>query len=51
MIIFGVILLLIGGLLSVPVLWILGIILAVIGALLWTLGAIDHQVGPRRHYW
>jgi len=51
MIILGVILLLIGGLLSIPVLWILGIIFVVVGGVLWLLGAMDHKVGPRRHYW
>ena len=35
MLILGVILMLIGLLLSVPVLWTIGIILAVIGAVLW----------------
>lgn len=47
----GVILLIIGGLLDVPILWILGIVLAVIGWVLWLLGSVDHKVGPRRHYW
>ena len=35
MIVLGLILMLIGFLLSVPVLWTLGIVLAVIGAVLW----------------
>jgi hypothetical protein len=51
MITLGVILLLIGGLLDIPVLWILGIVLAVIGGVLWLLGSVGRQVGPRRHYW
>ena len=52
MVILGVILLLlIGGLLSISVLWILGLILAVIGCVLWLLGAMNHKVGARRHYW
>jgi len=51
MITLGVILLLIGGLLSIPALWILGMILALVGGMLWLLGATDHKVGPRRHDW
>ena len=35
MIVLGIILMLIGFLLAVPVLWTLGIVLAVIGAVLW----------------
>jgi hypothetical protein len=47
----GVVLLIIGGLLDIPVLWILGIILAVVGGVLWLLGSMDRKIGPRRHYW
>jgi hypothetical protein len=35
MIVLGIILMLVGFLLAVPVLWTLGIVLAVIGAVLW----------------
>jgi hypothetical protein len=35
MLVLGLILLLLGFLLSVPILWTLGIVLAVIGAVLW----------------
>jgi hypothetical protein len=51
MIILGVILLILGALLNVSILWILGVILAVVGAVLWILGSMDRAVGPRRHYW
>ena len=51
MIILGVILLILGALLNVSILWVLGIILAVVGAVLWLLGSMDRAVGPRRHYW
>ncbi|MFD7444836.1 DUF6131 family protein [Streptomyces sp. NPDC059909] len=51
MIILGVILLLIGFFAGVNILWTIGIILVVIGALLWILGAVGHAVGGRRHYW
>jgi hypothetical protein len=51
MIILGLILLILGAVLSVPVLWTIGIILIVVGAVLWILGAAGRQVGPRAHYW
>lgn len=51
MIIIGIILLILGFLLSIPILWTLGIIVLVIGLILMLLGAIGHTVGPRRHYW
>ena len=51
MIVIGIILLLLGFLLSIPILWTLGIIVLVIGLILLLLGSIGHAVGPRRHYW
>lgn len=51
MIILGVILLILGALLHVPILWTLGIIAIVIGAVLWIAGAAGHAIGPRTHYW
>lgn len=51
MLITGVILLLIGLLIGVPVLYTLGVILAVVGAILWVLGASGREVGGRRHYY
>ena len=51
MIILGIILLVIGFLLSVPILWTLGIILLVVGAVLMLLGAAGHAVGGRRFYY
>jgi uncharacterized protein DUF6131 len=51
MIILGVVLLILGALLNISILWVLGIILAVVGAALWLLGSMDRAVGPRRHYW
>ena len=50
MIVLGLILLLIGYLLPIPLLFDLGVILLVVGAVLWLLGAAGHPVG-RRHYW
>ncbi len=51
MIILGVILLLIGIFAGIPLLTTLGAILAVIGVILYILGAAGRTVGPRAHYW
>jgi len=51
MITFGIVLMLIGLLLGVPVLWSLGVILVVVGLVLWILGAAGHAIGGRRHYY
>ncbi|GAA2090060.1 hypothetical protein GCM10009759_13330 [Kitasatospora saccharophila] len=51
MIILGVILLAIGFLAGIPVLWTIGIILAVVGLGLVVAGALGHEVAGRRHYW
>ena len=51
MIILGVILLILGAVLNISILWILGVILAVVGGVLWLLGSMNRQVGARRHYW
>jgi uncharacterized protein DUF6131 len=50
-IILGVILLVLGFLLHVPVLWTIGIIVLVIGAALWIAGAVGRPLAGRRHYW
>jgi hypothetical protein len=51
MIVFGLILLLLGFALGIGILWTIGIVLLVIGAVLWALGSMDHAVAGRRHYW
>ncbi|MEU8546164.1 DUF6131 family protein [Streptomyces roseoverticillatus] len=51
MIILGLILLIVGFLIGFHILWTIGIILVVIGLILWLLGAAGHAVGGRRHYW
>jgi hypothetical protein len=51
MIILGIILALLGLLLGVPLLWVVGLALVVIGAILWVAGSAGHEVGGRRHYW
>ena len=51
MIVLGVILLVLGLVLDVPILWTLGIIAVVVGLILVLLGALGREVGGRRHYW
>ena len=51
MIILGLVLMVIGFVTTTPILWSIGIILLVIGAVLWLLGSMDRAVGGRRHYW
>jgi Family of unknown function (DUF6131) len=50
MIIFGIILLLVGFVLKMSILWTLGIVLIVVGAILAVLGNAGRAVGGRRHY-
>jgi hypothetical protein len=49
--ILGLILLLLGWLTGIGILTTLGIILLVIGAVLWILGAMGRPVGGRRYWW
>ncbi|MGH3913042.1 MAG: DUF6131 family protein [Pseudonocardiaceae bacterium] len=51
MIILGLILLVVGYLLSIPILTTLGIILLVVGVILLLLGSVGRAVGGRRHYY
>lgn len=51
MITLGVILLILGMLFDVGILWTIGVVLLVVGAILWILGAMGRAVGGRRHYW
>ena len=50
MIILGIVLLVIGFIAKIAILWTLGIIVLVIGAILMLLGAAGREVGGRRHY-
>ena len=50
MITIGVILLILGFVLSIPILWTIGIIALVIGLVLLVLGMMGRQVGGRAHY-
>ena len=51
MIVLGVVLLLLGFFLHVPILWTLGIIALVVGVVLFILGSMGRAVGGRRHYY
>lgn len=48
MIVLGIILLILGYVLPVPILYTIGGILVVIGVVLWILGAIGRPVGGRK---
>jgi hypothetical protein len=45
------VLLLLGLVLSIPLLWTLGIIVLLIGLVLLILGSVGRAVGGRNHYW
>ena len=51
MIILGIILLVIGFIAKIPILWTLGIIVLVIGAILALLGVAGREIGGRRHWY
>ena len=51
MIALGLILLIIGFLAHIAILWTIGIILLVVGAVLFLLGTMGRAVGGRRHYY
>jgi hypothetical protein len=50
MIILGIVLLIAGFLLKISILWTIGIIVLVIGAVLAIAGSTGRAVGGRRHY-
>jgi hypothetical protein len=50
MIILGVVLLLLGLLFGMPILWTIGIIIALLGLVFLVVGA-NHPVGGRRYWW
>jgi hypothetical protein len=51
MLILGLILLLLGFLLKISILWTIGIILLLVGAVLFILGSTGRAVGGRRHWY
>lgn len=50
MIILGIILLIVGFIAKVAIIWTIGVILVVVGAILFLLGSMGRAVGGRRHY-
>jgi Family of unknown function (DUF6131) len=50
-IILGLLLLLLGWLTNIGILQTIGIILVVIGVVLWILGSMGRPVGGRRYWW
>lgn len=50
-IILGIILIILGAVFDIGLLWTIGAILAIVGAVLWILGSMGRAVGPRTHYW
>jgi hypothetical protein len=50
MIILGVILLIVGFLVGIPILWTIGVVLVVVGAVLAILGGTGRRVGGRAHW-
>jgi hypothetical protein len=51
MMVFGVVLLIIGFVAKIPILWTIGIVVLVVGVVLFVLGSAGRAVGGRRHYW
>lgn len=51
MIVTGVILIVLALLFDIGILYTIGAILVVIGVILWILGAMGRQIGPRTHYY
>jgi hypothetical protein len=49
-IILGILLLIIGFVTGIAILWTIGIVVVIIGAILWILGMAGHAVGGRKHY-
>jgi len=50
MVVFGLILLIIGFVLAFKLLWTIGMIVLLVGLVLWAMGALGHAVGGRKHY-
>jgi len=51
MMVFGVLLLIIGFVAGIPILWTIGLVVLVVGVVLFLVGSAGHAVGGRRHYW
>jgi membrane-bound ClpP family serine protease len=51
MIVLGLILFLLGLFLHVGIIETIGLVLLIVGAVLWILGAVGRPIAGRRHYW
>ncbi|MGH3492709.1 MAG: DUF6131 family protein [Sciscionella sp.] len=51
MIVLGIILLIVGFIAKIPIVWTLGIIVLVIGAVLAIAGTAGREIGGRRHWY
>ncbi|MEU1427011.1 hypothetical protein ABZ412_08010 [Nocardia sp. NPDC005746] len=51
MIILGLVLLILGIIFGLSILTTIGVILMVVGAVAWLLGAAGRPIGGRAHYW
>ena len=51
MMVFGAILMLIGFNTGIAILWTVGMVILIVGAVLWLLGTMGRSVGGRRHYY
>jgi hypothetical protein len=51
MIVLGAILLILGFVLDISILWTIGIVLLVIGAVFWILGSVGRPVGGRKAWY
>jgi hypothetical protein len=51
LIVLGLVLMLIGFIAKIPILWSLGILVAVVGVVLMLLGMAGREIGGRRHYY
>lgn len=51
MIVLGIILLIIGFIAKIAILWTIGLVVLVIGIVLFALGAIGREVGGRKHWY
>jgi hypothetical protein len=50
-IILGVVLMVIGFILAIPILWSIGIVVLLVGLVLLALGAMGREFGGRRYYY
>lgn len=51
MIVLGIVLLILGFLFKISILWTIGVVLLVVGAVLWIAGSVGRPIAGRRHYW